>query len=248
MRATANWKNKMEKEVSEPNVYRWRRSARAKQLQVRITPWQGVEVVIPTHTSKEHVRAFLAKQRQWILNTWSQMHAQIAERDRRLPAGMHLRALGEHWAVHYHKRPGGRARVTAAAQVLTVWQPQPDEMQARELLRRWLARHARPRLGAQASNLAAATGFQFRRLQIRGQTSRWGSCSSRGTLSLNYKLLFLPPPLVHYLLVHELAHTRVLSHSPRFWKVVEQFEPRWRELDRQLGEAWRDVPAWVEIK
>lgn len=234
--------------MPESSAYGWRRSTRAKRLQVRITPWQGVEVVIPVHTSKERVHAFLAKQRQWIQATWSEMHAQIAEPERRLPAELNLRALSEHWPVHYRTRSGRRPRVTGSGHSLIVWQAKQDEVVARALLRRWLARQARVRLGARAAELADEFGFYYRRLQIRGQTSRWGSCSSRGTLSLNYKLLFLPPRLVHYLLVHELAHTRVLSHSPRFWKVVARCEPRWRDFDRQLGEAWRDVPAWVELK
>jgi hypothetical protein len=91
------------------------------------------------------------------------------------------------------------------------------------------------------------TGFSYKRIQIRGQTSRWGSCSSRGTLSLNYKLMFLEPELVRYLVIHELSHTRHLDHSARFWKLVGHFEPKYAELDQELGESWRDVPAWVEI-
>jgi predicted metal-dependent hydrolase len=230
------------------NSYRWRRSARAKQLQVRITPWQGVEVVIPTHTSKERVRAFLARQRQWIRNTWSEMRAQVADADRELPGELNLRALGEHWQVHYRKRAGARVSISCVGRSLTVRHAGADDAACREALRRWLARWARKRLGPEAERMSAHMEAHYRRLQIRGQTSRWGSCSSNGTLSLNYKLLFLEPQLVRYLLVHELAHTRVLSHAPRFWKLVASYEPRWRELDRQLGEAWRDVPAWVELK
>lgn len=234
--------------MSDLNIYRWRRSARAKQLQVRITPWQGVEVVIPTHTSKERVRAFLARQRQWIRNTWSQMQSQIVDADLELPSELHLCALDEHWQVHYRKQAGAHIQVRAAGRNLTVQHTGADDAACREALRRWLARLARARLGPAAERLSVLMGANYQRLQIRGQTSRWGSCSSNGTLSLNYKLLFLEPRLVHYLLVHELAHTRVLSHAPRFWKLVAHYEPRWRELDKRLGDAWRDVPAWVELK
>jgi len=234
--------------VSDLNTYRWRRSARAKQLQVRITPWQGVEVVIPTHTSKERVRAFLARQRQWIRNTWSEMQAQIADADRKLPSELNLCAFGEYWRVHYRRQAGVRVQVIATGRSLAVQYPGVDDSVCREALRRWLARLARKRLGPEAERLSIHMEASYRRLQIRGQTSRWGSFSSNGTLSLNYKLLFLEPQLVRYLLVHELAHTRVLSHAPRFWRLVAQYEPRWRELDKQLGDAWRDVPAWVELK
>lgn len=232
--------------MSDLMSYHWRRSPRAKQLQVRITPWQGVEVVIPTRTSKERVRSFLIRQRKWIRATWERMQSQIVDADRRLPESLALRAIGEHWQVHYRRRSGKRVRIVSHAHTLIVYHPGDDEAACRMGLRTWLSRRARESLGAKAMRMSVATGNRYRRLQIRGQRSRWGSCSSNGTLSLNYKLLFLEPELVRYLLVHELSHTRVLDHSPRFWKLVAQYEPRWRELDAELGEAWRDVPTWVE--
>ncbi|MGA9853359.1 MAG: SprT family zinc-dependent metalloprotease [Gammaproteobacteria bacterium] len=234
--------------MSDLMAYHWRRSSRAKQLQVRITPWQGIEVVIPTRTSKQRVRAFLSRQRHWIRDTWLRMQSQIADADRSLPAEMDLRSIGQHWQVHYRKRSHAQVRITASGRTLTVYHAGDDESVCREALRRWLSRCAREHLGAKAQQLSIVTGFGYRRLQIRGQKSRWGSCSSNGTLSLNYKLLFLEAELVHYLLVHELAHTRILNHSARFWKLVGEYEPRWQELDKELGEAWRDVPAWVELK
>jgi predicted metal-dependent hydrolase len=232
--------------MSDLMSYHWRRSPRAKQLQVRITPWQGVEVVIPARTSKQRVRSFLLRQRKWIRATWERMQSQIVDADLRLPDSLALRAIGEHWQVHYRRRSGKQVRIVSHARTLIVHHPGDDEAACRVALRSWLARRAREYLGAKALRMSAATGNRYRRLQIRGQRSRWGSCSSNGTLSLNYKLLFLEPELVRYLLVHELSHTRVLDHSPRFWKLVAQYEPRWRELDAELGEAWRDVPAWLE--
>jgi len=64
--------------------------------------------------------------------------------------------------------------------------------------------------------------FKFSRVSIRNQKTRWGSCSSHGNLSFNYKLVFLPDKLINYVIVHELCHLRELNHSPRFWKLVAQ--------------------------
>jgi len=234
--------------MSSHLAYHWRRSPRAKSLQVHITPWNGIEVVIPRHVSRERARAFVARHRQWIRDTWQRMREQIVDSDRTLPATLELRSLDEHWEVKYHSRTGDRARVTARGHVLTVHYDGTHERAARQALRRWLMERAREHFSAYLPRICHSTGLQFKRLQIRGQTSRWGSCSSRGTLSLNYKLLFLEPELVRYLVIHELSHTRHLDHSVRFWKLVEQFEPRYTELDQELGESWRDVPAWVEIQ
>ena len=72
-----------------------------------------------------------------------------------------------------------------------------------------------------------------------------GDHSSRGTISLNYCLLFLDPALLRYLMIHELSHARHMNHSRRFWREVGRFEPDYRNLDRALGEAWHEIPAWL---
>ena len=227
--------------------YVWRRSARAKRLQVRITPWQGVEVVIPRHLSNERVNAFLDQHRTWIRETWLRIREQVPDIDQGLPKSLDLRACGELWQIRYRRRPGKQIRVvTSESRILTVCFDGRDEAGARRALRRWLAIRARAVLSKRVDRLCALTGLHYKKLQIRGQKSRWGSCSSNRTLSLNYKLLFLEPGLVRYLLVHELSHLRVLDHSKRFWNVVAQYEPRWRVKDAQLGESWREIPAWVE--
>lgn len=234
--------------MAESVTYSWRRSPRAKTLQVRITPWRGVEVVIPRHTSKQRVRAFLDRHRHWIRDTWQRLKAQIPDAEQRLPETLYLRAVGERWQIHYRRRAGAQARViTGKDRSITVFHDGRDETAVRRALRRWLAAKARGVLVPRVDHLCEVTGIGYKKIQIRGQRSRWGSCSSNKTLSLNYKLLFLEPDCVRYLIIHELSHMRVLDHSPRFWSVVAQFEPRWRILDAQLEESWRDIPGWVEL-
>lgn len=227
--------------------YVWRRSSRAKRLQVRITPWQGVEVVIPRRTSNDRVSAFLDRHRAWIRETWQRIRQQIPDIEEDLPRNLRLRACGENWQIRYRRRPGKQVRIASSdSRTLTVFYNGHDEAAVRRALRRWLAAKARNVLTRRVDRLCALTGLSYRKVQIRGQRSRWGSCSSNRTLSLNYKLLFLEPGLVRYLIVHELSHLRVLDHSKRFWNLVAQFEPRWRIKDAELGESWRDIPAWVE--
>ncbi|HOD87044.1 MAG TPA: M48 family metallopeptidase [bacterium] len=76
--------------------------------------------------------------------------------------------------------------------------------------------------------------FKFRRLSIRDQRSRWGSCSRNGGLNFNYRLVFLPPNLADYLIVHELCHLGEFNHSPAFWKLVARTIPDYENRRRLL--------------
>jgi predicted metal-dependent hydrolase len=97
----------------------------------------------------------------------------------------------------------------------------------------------------QLAQLALTMDCRYARLQVRQQRTRWGSCSTRGTISLNCCLLFQRPEVFRYLLVHELSHLRHMHHGPRFWAHVARFAPDCRELDRELGKGWLRVPQWA---
>jgi predicted metal-dependent hydrolase len=114
-------------------------------------------------------------------------------------------------------------------------------------LRRWLTSVARSEFEAQIQALSLMTEISFKKIQIRCQRTCWGSRSSSGTISLNLCLLFLGAELTRYLMIHELCHGRHMNHSKRFWKLVSRYEARYRELDRQLGESWRQVPVWLGV-
>ena len=84
--------------------------------------------------------------------------------------------------------------------------------------------------------LAARHHLSVRRVTIRSQRSRWGSCSPRGTISLNWRLVQTPPWVRDYLVLHELAHLREMNHSRRFWAEVARLCPNYREAERWLKE------------
>jgi len=113
------------------------------------------------------------------------------------------------------------------------------------VLLRWLEGVAAHELRQRLDETARETGIDYVQMHLRRQRTRWGSCSAKGTISLNMCLMFQRPAVVRYLLVHELCHRRQLNHSPRFWSLVESFEPQWRALDAELLRGWQNVPAWV---
>ena len=80
----------------------------------------------------------------------------------------------------------------------------------------------------------ALYGYSFRSVRISNQKTRWGSCSAQKNLNFNYKIIFLPPALQKYVIVHELCHLEELNHSERFWCLVSILLPDWRVLRREL--------------
>ncbi len=114
-----------------------------------------------------------------------------------------------------------------------------------DALRRWLARKTREHVVPWLTTLASDRGLPVDGVAIRSQRTRWASCSAKGVISLNMRLLFLPQELVRYALLHELAHIREMNHSRRYWTLLESFEPNYRALDSELRAGWRLVPEWI---
>lgn len=100
-------------------------------------------------------------------------------------------------------------------------------------------REARERIALIAQSEARALGVAYTRLTLRDQRSRWGSCSSKGSLSFNWRLVLAPHDVLDYVVVHEICHLRELHHGPAFWKLVESRRPGYRE-----SKQWLDDHGW----
>ena len=106
-------------------------------------------------------------------------------------------------------------------------------------------RHVRFHAGAICALEAAALGVSFRRIRVAGQRSRWGSCSSKGTLSFNWRLALAPPEVLDYVAVHEVCHLVQPNHSRRFWKGVESRRPDYRMQREWLSRHGAELLAYV---
>ena len=93
---------------------------------------------------------------------------------------------------------------------------------------------ARTLVQSHLSRANAHYGFVYKKVFIRNARTRWGSCSSRGNLGFNYRIVKLPPELAHYIVVHELCHLKEFNHSPKFWALVAQTCPNYRQARRLL--------------
>lgn len=220
-----------------------RESQRARRMVVRVLHSGRVEVVVPVKTSPRLIETFLERHRLWIERKRAEARRTAVAPEPFPPPSIELPACAERWRVHF-AGGSGHLRVTSGVGLLTV-SGDASPAAVRQALRYWLLERARVVLEPTLAQCAREFGFSYQRMVIRRQRTRWGSCSVRGTISLNGALLFLPPPVVRYLLIHELAHTRHMNHSRRFWQCVAQCCPEYRRLDRALTEGWRSVPGWV---
>lgn len=217
-----------------------RQSPRARHMAINIGVHGVVEVVVPRRTRPETVARFVDTHRAWIDRTLADIHAANPGIERDMPDLVSLPAIERQWPVRY-----GAMRCRETTECIELTAQRNDRPVCRTQLRRWLQRKARAHLVPLLQQKSSEIGMPYRRAQVRGQRTRWGSCSSSGTISLNFCLLFLEPGLVEYLLVHELCHTQVMNHSRRYWRLVEQHCRDYRVLERRLDAAWREVPAWV---
>lgn len=224
--------------------WRVRTSERARRLAVRVLPGGVVEIVVPRGTRPRVIEQFVTRHRQWIDRKLAQYRPLDRDAADGLPDRICFPASGACFDVHYSDAPGA-LRLVVEQRTVRMSGDRTRTVLVRHALQRFAMRQAHAILSPWLAELSAATGLGYQRVQIRRQRTRWGSCSRNGTISLNVCLLFQPPAVVNYLLVHELAHTRHMDHSRRFWALVERFEPRRRERDAALTRGWREVPAWV---
>ncbi len=219
-------------------------SGRARRLTVRVFPGGRVEVVVPPGTRPRLVEQFVARHRAWIARKVDEFRHVEVDTTPQLPSEIAFAATGTRLPVEYRAAPHPpRLRVLDGR--LVVSGDLTREALVRHLLQRWLLRSAHAHLAPALAAEAARHGLSYKRVQVRRQRTRWGSCSRSGTISLNACLMFQRPEVLRYLLAHELAHTVHMNHSRRFWKLVERMEPDWRALDQALARGWRHVPGWA---
>jgi len=112
-------------------------------------------------------------------------------------------------------------------------------------LRKWIRQQAWEVLPVMLENVSQRTGLSYKKISIRSQKTRWGSCSSSGTISLNDQLLFVSRENAEYLMIHELCHTRHMNHSASFWELVKFHCADYRLHEAALNRAKGDIPGWI---
>ena len=207
-----------------------RRHAQARRYTLRVrAASRAVVLTMPPRGSIKEARAFAERSGAW-----------IAARLKRLPQGipfangldLPLRGV-PHRIAH---RAGARGTVWTEASdagPLICVAGNPEHLARR--VRDFLKREAKRELDAASKRYAAMLGVTLKRVSIRDQSSRWGSCTAAGVLSYSWRLILAPPHVLDYLAAHEVAHLIEMNHSRRFWRVVERICPDWQRAKGWLN-------------
>ena len=225
-------------------------------MSFRVSHRGDLEVVIPRGFDPRTIPQLVERHRTWIDRRLAQTAHDRALMEPEPPDGkprdVRLRALDESWSVAYAPTAGLHVRIARHPCAsgddlrLRVSGPVGNAEACRGALRRWLRRRGRDCLVPRVQELANQHGFDFERVTVRMQKTRWGSCSTSGTISLNAKSLFLPPELAEHLLLHELCHTVHGNHSGGFHALLNEHSADAARLEGELKRAWLHVPDWAE--
>ena len=209
-----------------------RRHAGARRLTLRVSKTRrAVVVTVPVQCRMDEAGRFLKNHIEWVRDRLGRVPEPVPFAD-----GSLIPVRGTLHRVRFAGSGRGRAVVSignASSAVPSLNVSGRAEHAARRL-KDWLAQQARADLDDCVSRHASTLGVRARRIGLRDQTSRWGSCSSNGLLSFSWRLILAPPLILDYVAAHEVAHLVEMNHGARFWKLVAQCVPRLDEAKHWL--------------
>ena len=213
--------------INEESVYCFfRYSTKAKRLQLRITRHRIIEVVIPKGINIQKARTFAESNIKWIEKNYSRLKN---HQDKFLLFGDEIQIvqtkidnIKEH--TFNFENPS----------VLKITSPSKSKVSVNKLYEWYVTRYSKIYLPRRLQEIAATHNFYVNRITVRNQATKWGSCSSKKNINLNYKLVKLPGRLIDYIIIHELCHLKEMNHSQKYWREVEKILPNYKSLEKEL--------------
>ena len=202
--------------------------SKRKTIALVVQPGGRLVVRAPQRATLKQIRAVVERHADWVEAKLKEMEARPAPRT--FTEGSRLPYLGRDYPLRLAPGPGSGLRFDGLAFTLA------DGAAARAafLFEQWYRVQARKVFTERVGHFAAGHGFEYGKIRISSARTRWGSCSSKGTLSFTWRLALAPLEVVDYVVVHELVHLRVKNHSPDFWRGVEAILPDYKSRRKWL--------------
>lgn len=225
-----------------PPTHTIRKSKKARNITLSLTPHKGLEIILPYGVSNEEGLALLNNKRHWVEKHLPKIKTPEIE----FPSEIALPAVQQIWPIRYHylqqaKKVSYRVindRLIFIGAMKTFEDCLPG-------LNQWLRKIAKEHLPNHMQRISQEIQLPFNRLSIRSQKTLWGSCNREKDISLNDRLLFLPYELMRYVMIHELCHTVYFGHGKRFWQLVARFDPNYKNNERSLRDATKTIPFFI---
>jgi hypothetical protein len=224
-------------------TYTIKRSATAKHVRLEVRSGTGLTVVIPKSYNIRQVTHLLEAKKGWILSKlakYGKLRPPTTEKE--LRSGDTIPYLGRYLEVVIRQNPGNADSVRLERNRLIV-SLRDGKGRLELVLEQWYRMQAAGIIGGKADKLSNQLGLTYNKLIIRGQKTRWGSCSQKGNLSFNWKLIMVPEPVIDYVIVHELSHLKEMNHTKRFWELVGEHCPQWHDHRKWLKDHAVELAA-----
>ncbi|MGA7676884.1 MAG: SprT family zinc-dependent metalloprotease [Dehalococcoidia bacterium] len=223
-------------------TYTVKRSLRAKRIRLEVRPQTGLTVIVPHYYKIRQLPRLLKSKERWISNNLAKYrHLQSPSVGKELKSGDTIPYLGRDLELVKWENHSGAGGVTLEGDTLAVSSELFKNGILELALEQWYRTEAAKLISERIDKLSSQMGISYKRIVIRGQKTRWGSCSHKKNLSFNWKLIMAPEPVIDYVITHELTHLKEMNHSKRFWELVGQYCPRWREYKKWLKKHEADL-------
>lgn len=230
--------------ITWPPAFKLKRHPRARLVKLKASLKHGLEIVVPPHFNIREIPSILELNKLWILKQLIAIEEQQQPTDT-LPTVVEFAAIQQSWRIEYIAMNQRLKIMTRPQQELVLYGKIDDKTQCKELLTAWIKDYAKSHLIKELDRISKLIDLPFKKIIIRDQSTRWGSCTADKNINLSYKLIFLPPHLVSHVIIHELCHTVHLDHSKKFWRLVSSFDANWEVHKRELREAGKYIPNWI---
>lgn len=213
------------------------RTSRKKSADVRVEDG-AVSIVVPMELEQERIQQILNDKRRWIKEKIYLHREAMIGIDKDFISGESFSYLGRNYRLKVNRGHFKPVKLIQGRLVVTVPNGKEQPHMIRNALVRWYKHLAEQKLQDKAERYAAIIGVNPTGIGIRTFKSRWGSCSVKGKIDFNWKIIMAPNRMVDYVVVHELCHLKHHDHSPKFWKEVERVLP-----DYLVCKEWLKINA-----
>lgn len=213
------------------------RRGRGKRLKMSFTAEKHLLIETPTGQHSPEIDIFLQKNLAWVEKTYPKLVIKQDEKTEFLAnLATHIPYLGKPLPIRYHEDKQTKFKVSST-EGIDIYCPENSVVGLKQaLIRMAMERLAEHYLKQKVAHWAKITQSKVNNVAVKAQKTRWGSCSSKANINLNWHVVLLAEKYIDYLIIHELMHLREMNHSERFWQNVAMYCPDYQKIDKELNQ------------